>query len=338
MAIVEALAPTIALTSTTTIAFNQIAINNVLNFNYTINSMGATVSTVSLEWRRNNTGAWTVLSTSTTTPSTYTHSMTDSAFNIQPFNYRYVVTDTVGGTATVTKDITPVAYVAPSISVIVTGASVSTPETNAKRERGNISSILTGTITRNSANVPLSTYQLQYQKNGGSWVNIGTTVSIGPGTTAITSTPHNDISLFDATSIGYRAVVVDSYTTTNGAANTVTFLYLIFYAPVAIQPTDSTGVRAIGSVSGTKIFTDNGNPWTLNTGTTYNIFTVAMPATLSITQVLDLDALNANITASYVNSTFNVNDYYGTAVSYHVYTMTNAIAYSPSHRHQITRA
>ena len=105
---------------------------------------------------------------------------------------------------------------------------------------------------------------------------------------------------------------------------------------MASQPTNSAGVRAIT----TRIFTDgiNGVGWNLNTGTVEKIFTVAMPATLSITEVIDLDALNANITANYVNSTFNVNDYYGTAVSYNVYTMTNALPYSPSHRHQITRA
>ena len=64
-----------------------------------------------------------------------------------------------------------------------------------------------------------------------------------------------------------------------------------------------------------------------------------MPDTKSLVQVLDLDALNANITANYVAglSTFNVDDYAGTPVSYKVYTMTNAIPYTDgSHRHQIT--
>ena len=62
-----------------------------------------------------------------------------------------------------------------------------------------------------------------------------------------------------------------------------------------------------------------------------------MPATLSISSVVDLDALNADITASYVLSTFNVNDAYGTPTSYHVYTMTAGIPYAANHRHQVTR-
>ena len=106
---------------------------------------------------------------------------------------------------------------------------------------------------------------------------------------------------------------------------------------MAAQPLNSAAVRAIS----TRIFTDgiNGVNWLLYSGIVERRWTVAMPATLSITNVIDLDALSADITANYVNSTFNVNDYYGTAVSYNVYTMINAVPYSPTeHRHQITRA
>ena len=63
-----------------------------------------------------------------------------------------------------------------------------------------------------------------------------------------------------------------------------------------------------------------------------------MPASNSLVEVLDLDALNANITANYVMSTFNVNDGGGTPVPYKIYTLSNAIPYSSDHRHQITIA
>ena len=91
------------------------------------------------------------------------------------------------------------------------------------------------------------------------------------------------------------------------------------------------------------MFTFSSNPFNLQTGTVERIFTAALPASLTITQVLDLDALNANITANYILSNFNVNNAAGTATSYNVYTMTNAIPYSAggtpagNHRHQITR-
>jgi hypothetical protein len=338
MAIAEALAPTVSLTSSTTIAFNQTAVSNVLNFSYTINSYGASVSTAVLEWRRNNTGSWTTL-TNVTSATTYTHTITDTNYNTQPFNYRYTVVDTSNGTANATKDITPASYVAPSVSLTVAGTSIATPESNSTRERGNVSSNISGTVSRNSANVALTSYQLQYQSNGGSYIDIGTAVSIGPGTTSITPIVHNESSIKTSSTIGYRVKVIDDYQTyissqVYSGTSTITFYYALFYGPSASAPTDSAGVRALPN----KQFTTFSNPFTLNTGTTYNNFTVAMPATLSLTSVIDLDALNIDITSSYNLTTFNVDDGGGTAISYKVYTLTTGVAYSPSHRHQVTRA
>jgi hypothetical protein len=338
MAIAEALAPTVSLTSSTTIAFNQTAVSNVLNFSYTINSYGASVATAVLEWRRNNSGSWTTL-TNVTSATTYTHTVTDTNYNTQPFNYRYTVVDTSNGTANATKDITPASYVAPSVSLTVAGTSIATPESNSTRERGNVSSDISGSVSRNSANVALTSYQLQYQSNGGSWVDIGTAVSIGPGSTSITPIVHNESSIKTSSTIGYRVKVIDAYQTyissqVYSGTSTITFYYALFYGPSASAPADSTAVRALPN----KQFTTYSNPFTLNTGTTYTNFTVAMPATLSLSSVIDLDSLNIDITSSYILSTFNVDDGGGTAISYKVYTLTTGVAYSPSHRHQVTRA
>lgn len=337
MAIVEPISPTVSLTSPTTIAFNQTAISNELTGAYTINSLGGSVSSVSLEWRRGGVGSWTVLSTSTTTPLYYTHTLTDTNFNTSAFNYRYVVTDSSTAQNIATLDITPSAYSAPSITLNVAGNSLTSPETDTKREIGNVSSTLSGTITRNSANVALTSYTVQYQVNGGSWNNVSglTGISISGASASIPSTVHNPTGDNTATSIAYRVQVVDAYTTTTSSTTTITFLYMIYYGSSASAPTNSASVRSLSS----RIFTDGSNPYNLLTGTTERIFTSAMPSTLSITQVLDLDALNVNITANYVLSTFNVNDAGGNAVSYKVYTMTNSIPYSDmSHRHQTTRS
>lgn len=332
----EPITPTVTLNSSTTIGFNQTAISNVLTYTYSINSSGATAASTTLEWRRNNTGSWTTLSTDTNL-FTFTHSLTDTGFNTEPFNYRYSVIDSQSATNLATKDITPTSYIAPSISFSVIAATLSSIETNSKREKGNIDSNISGLITRNSTNVGLSFYQLQYQKNGsGSWVNIGATVSISGATAAIPVTNDNDtINLSDATSIGYRVQVTDSHQTTTSTTNLVNLLNIIFYGPTSSVPLSSGDVRLLSN----RIFTDDSNPFNLSTGNVERNFTIAMPSTLSISEVKDLDALNVIITNNYILNTFNVLDFIGTNTSYKVYTMTNAVAYSdlPTHRHQVTR-
>jgi len=338
LSIAEPISPTVSLTSPTTVAFNQTGISNTLNFSHTINSLGASVSSASLEYRRGGVGSWTTLSTSTTTPDSYVHSFTDTNFNTSGMNYRYIVTDTLGASNTGTLTITPASYSAPSISWNMVGNALSGIETNTKRERGNVDSQINGTVTRNSANVDLISYDIQYNVDGGGWTSVGSG-AIGPGTDTIPSTGHNPTSDNTANQIQYRIQVIDEYqqylsSQVTSSTKTINFLFYIFYGPVSSAPLTSNDVRAIVN----KIFTDGSNPFELNTGSTLKDFTVAMPNTLSISQVLDLDALSANITASYVNNPFNVNDAGGTAVSYNVYTMSNAVPYASNHRHEVTRS
>lgn len=214
---VEPINPTVNLSSPTSIAFNQTAISNILNFSYVINSLGASVASVSLEWRRNSTGSWTVLSTNTGI-TTFTHSLTDSNFNTQPFNYRYIVVDSAGATATATVNITPAAYVAPSISFSVGSTT---------RDLGDINTTVTGTITRNSANVALSSYQVQQSVNGGGWTNVGSSQSIS-GASASINVNDNNGSLINSTSIAYRVQVVDAFTTTTSGTITIAFVHRNF--------------------------------------------------------------------------------------------------------------
>jgi hypothetical protein len=334
MAIAESIIPTASLTSPTTISFNLTGINNVLNFSHAINTLGATVASASLQWRRNNSGSWTVLSTSTTTPGTYTHTLTDTSFNTQPFNYRYIVTDTATASITATRDITPSAYVAPTMTLTVAGSSVSSPETNSIREKGNIGSNITGSITRNSANVALSGFVIQFQVDSGAWTDIaGTETSISGSSYTISTVPHYPSAHTGASTISYRIKVTDAYTISYSSTSTITFKNLIFYGPSSSAPTNSNQVRSLPS----RIFIDGENPFILNTGTTNTKFTVAIPTTLSITQVLDLDSSSANLTTVYVNNPFTVNDFAGTAVNYKVYTLSTSIPYTPNHRHQVSR-
>lgn len=325
----EAINPTVTLTSPTVIQFNQTNISNVLNFSYVINSLGATVSSAVLQWRRNNTGAWTVLSTSTSI-TTFTHTLTDSNFNTQPFNYQYIVTDSAGGTTTVNLTLTPQAYVAPSIVFSAPASYLQPAENNTNRERGNTMSVLQGSITRNSAYVNIQSYKFQLSVNGGAFVDVSGDIAIGQSGGTISNYPDHTADS-GAYSMVYKVIVTDDFTTTS-ATYTIALRYFIFFGDSVAAPTTSTSVRALPS----REFTNGTNPFILNTGSTNRIFTIAMPSTNGLSSVIDLDALNANITGNYIESDFNVQDYAGTNVPYKVFTMTNAIPYSSSHRHQVT--
>ena len=338
-ALVAALPPGVTLTSSTTIAFGLTAINNVLGLTYTINSLGATVSGATLEWRRNGISGYTMLSTSTGI-TTFGHTLTDSAFNGLTFHYRYTVRDSAGATAQATKDIKPTAYVAPSISVTLTGSNTTSSESATQREKGNVASSISATITRNSPLVPITSWQWQYSENGGGYTNIGsaTPVTENPSSVSTGATAHSTLNT--VSSAAYRLQVTDTYQTTNSTASTINYYNYIFYGATASAPTTSNHVRSLPSralyISGSSPT----NPFNLLTGIVYKDFTVALPSTLTRSSVVDLDALNADITTQYILNAglTGIANYAGITSDYNVYTMTQGITYSTSHRHAVTRA
>jgi hypothetical protein len=343
MAIAEPINPTVNLSGNNilTTAFNTTGdVTTSILGSYVINSSGASISTATLQFRTGNAGAWSTLTTATSSPLNYDHTFSADPFFAQTLNYRYIVEDTQGASSTATLNLTPQAYASPtfSLSIVTISATGVTGETNTKREKGNVGSTIAGTITRQRVNVPITRYSVQYSTNGTTWSDVpglsNVIVSDNPSSVSIPSTTHNDSSLKSCTSLHYRIRVTDEYQSTNSSTTTISFLNVIFHGPSTNPLTTSAGVRSLGS----KVFTDSSNPFNLNTGSVYNNFTVAMPSALSITEVIDLDALNANITANYVLNTFNVEDGGGTLTSYDVYTMTNAIPYTSNHRHRVTRA
>lgn len=328
----EPIAPTLSLTSPTSILFNQTAISNVINVAYVINTLGANAATAVLQARRNNTGPWTTLF-SDISLSTFTHTLTDSAFNTQSFNYQYIVTDNVGATATATLSITPQAYQSPSISFSAPASTLPLSiESNQVRERGNTSSVLQGSTSRNRINVPISGFQYAVSFNGGGYVNIGTAGSLPAAGGSFTTFTDTSITSA-ASSATYRVAVTDAHTVASATYNIV-YKYVIFHGSSTVAPTNSAGVRTLTG----RRFADSGNTFILNTGVINRIFTVAIPATMSLVEVIDTDALNANITLNYTLLQFSVNDGGGTPTAYKIYTLTNAIPYSENHRHQITIA
>ena len=343
-ALVAALSPTVSLTSSTTIPFNQTAISNVLNFSYVINSLGASVSGVTLDWRRNGTGSYTSLSGSTGITG-YTHTLTDSAFNSQTFNYRYRVTDSVGATGETILNITPTAYVAPTRTITLTGTNTSSPETSTSREKGNVTSTISAVITRNSPNVAITSWQRQVQENGGGFTGIESATGITANPSSISTGSVNHSTANTVSSAVYRIKVTDAYqdsiaSSVTTDSSTINYYNYIFYGATASAPTTSANVRSLPSRSLNISISNPSNPFNLDTGSIYKNFTVALPSTLGITSAIDLDGLNANITDQYIlnSGLTGILDYAGITSSYNVYTMTQGITYSANHRHSVTRA
>ncbi|MHA1198086.1 MAG: hypothetical protein ACTSQF_01830 [Candidatus Heimdallarchaeaceae archaeon] len=119
----------------------------------------------------------------------------------------------------------------------------------------------------------------------------------------------------------------------NSSLFTVTGLFYRFYGPTASSPTNSATVRALPSSA----FQSGSDVFNLNTGSTEIKFVVALPPGHTITEVIDLDALGADITSEYIaQSSIDVLDAGGTNRAYNIYEMNVAIPYSSNHRHQIT--
>jgi hypothetical protein len=125
---------------------------------------------------------------------------------------------------------------------------------------------------------------------------------------------------------------------TSNSSTSITGQYIRFYGANATSVTTSSQVRGLPSNA---FQTANANTFNLNTGNALTKFIVALPPGRTISSVIDLDALNANITSSYVSlGTISVNTGggSGSAVNYNLYEMNIGAPYSSSHAHQITTA
>ena len=110
----------------------------------------------------------------------------------------------------------------------------------------------------------------------------------------------------------------------------VTAKFKRFFGATSATPTTATA-RSLGSEFQVS------NQFILNTGSTLTKFAVCLPSGVTISSVIDLDALNLNITSNYVSlGTININDIGGTSRVYNLYEMNIGAPYSANHRHQIT--
>jgi hypothetical protein len=338
-AMIASLPPTATLTSSSSISFNQTAINNILNFSHTINGFGATLAGATLEFKRTNGTTWAVLSTSTTTPSSYTHSLTDTNFNTLGFDYRYTVSDTNNQSNQATKSIVPTGYTAPSATITL-GATTSSPETVTQRELGNAISRISASITRNTPNVQITGWEFIYSRNSGAYQTTGFTSPVAGGGGSISTGLTNHSPGSTTSSVVYKVRIRDEYKdflgssyTDSAASSTVNFNKLMFYGPTANAPASSADVRGFTARSFATSTT-----FVLNSGNEYLKLVAAIPSNKTLVSVFD-QTENFFITNSYAGPTLlTVEDFAGNTSSYNVYVLSLGITYTNniSHQHLIT--
>lgn len=362
-ALSETITPGVALTATvSSISFGQTSgISYTLTPSYQIKTIGATAAGATFEWRRTGVAGWTAYPGTfydTTEPWGGTNGTTfdvaavtgitlNGLYDTTSFEYRYTVHDTAGASASATRTVTVAAYTNNTVTSFVAAGTVSAPETNAVREKGNTYSTITGTINRANTYVPLTFWKLQYSENGGAYADTdkpsaGWQTASSPSSVSIST---NHTATPTANRIDYRVVVRDAYRDSldsNGVNLTpsgqpgVSFGYKIFYGATATIPTNSAGVRTLPGVcmaSGTFAYP---NPFILNSGTVYKDFVVALPTNITVSLQEDLDALNASPGYALSGSLTAVNDAAGNSKNYNVYTLSNAVPYDSNHRHRIT--
>ena len=337
-AMIAALAPTANLSSPTTVAFNQTGITNVINYSHTINALGASIAGATLEFKRSNGTTWATLTSSTAASGSYTHTLTDSNFNTNGFNYRYSIKDSNNSSAQAGITISPAAYVQPSASITQTAVVSSSPETATKRERGNVLTNISATVTRNTANVQLTGWEFIFSRNGGAYQTTGFTAAVsGVGASTTTGiTQHSPGNT--ASSVVYKVRIRDQYQdylasyADSTAAPTINFVPFIFYGPTGGVPSSSANVRSVPN----RVFQDT-SVFTLNTGTVYTKFVVAMPSPYTILSVFQ-GAFDQ--TAAYTDNlqVLNVEDYAGNTLSYNVYTASVGTPFDPAENQTVTRS
>ena len=215
-AALESINPTASVSASGSIPYNSTTGAITVSLSGSSNNPGGTITNMTLSYRRGG-GAWVQLYSGAAKGS-HTHTVdsllaTDKVSN---FSYQLIVTDSLSTTTTVTSNaITPATYSAPSCSVSVSGT----------RELGNISTLLSGTISQAAQNgVSITSRTLQYSLNNSTWVDI----AAGTLTNSISYT-HNDSALINATVIYYRIVIVcstpDGNQTATLSLGSVSFVY-----------------------------------------------------------------------------------------------------------------
>ena len=318
MACFEALPPEITFTSASSVAFGQTDLSIVLNFSYLIKSLGGVVSEVKIERKRSDETSWVTILNNTASASPFTDAFTQSKYNTAQLNYQITVEDDKGGVKTVPLNIDPTPYVKPSIS----GVSV----VSVSRNKGDIATTYTGTISKNSALVPINHYQLQRKINSGTWTSIGSQsfVTGNPSTVSVNiqDDASSDPNVKNADQLSYRIIVEDDYATSTLSETTITFYHrcgvILKDGGLTLADIDSASSMVLQDTKARTVSgVTSGNAYTYyvyksSAGDLTSISQGVLPVLTAFTKQPDITGTNA----------------WGATVSYRVYKSNSKAAFS----------
>jgi len=310
--------------SATDVIFGQSGKTVNVTFSYTINTIGATVSTAVLEWRRGGAGAWSGL-TSDTGDTNYFHTVYDTVdrFNTAQINYRYTVVDSAGGSGQTTYNVNPQTYLAPTFLPDYDALTLESYETEQLREVGNVDTTAGGSISSNRSLVNLLTYRVQ-RDDGGGYVTVASATSINDLTKVIT--PYLDGgAASNATSISYRIQVDDEYTTSTSSVYTINLRYASFFGYSTNTVLNSAQIVLLGNEA---LLTSRVRTVASVTAPASNYTYISYPASFGdLTSVIQ-DGASPVLGAFTKLTNVSVTNYYGEVVSNIIYKSNAPAAFT----------
>ena len=354
-ALLDSLPPILAISSPSTVQFNQTSISNRINVTHQIQTIGATGASGYVEWRRNNAGPWTRIGINLFNPSgTFfsdgiTHTTSIPNFDSpKPFNYKYVVFDSRGASAEIETSVTHVAYAAPNIdpynqqAVVIQSSAI---ENNTIREKGNTQTRISGTAIRNSSLVNLTAWGIEYRENrNATWTNLVTGAFASPNPPyLIPEITHIAATAANLNFMQYRIKIWDTHQAGQvvRTGDEISFHNLLWFGPTSAPPTTSNHVRR-GNLIALNPGISPGNQFNFNSGSQFLNFVVALPSPSTIVEVLDTTQ-NLNLTNGFVtfdNEWVGLNtvaDYAGNLTNYNVYRNKFSERYDPPVNIRVTR-
>lgn len=327
----EGIPPTVSMSlNPSTVAFYTTSISTNIILNRTVNLPGTSIGSILLEWKRNNGSTWTTLSTDVNITSYLFTNVNSPADNTNAYNFRYTVTDNVGASTTVTANLSIQPYSPPSVGGFTTSQG-------STRELGNTTSTVTGTIYRNSVNINLVSYQLEYQVNeAGAWTAVGTPTTITAGVSSVNfSINHTNSTLVNSTSISYRMKVADTYNSANYLGEGTNVVYFYIKRILGFSSSASLTISQINNLTNTAdvSFTNDvyADIYNITSGAgNFTYYCYASTAADISTIIMDGSSPIYNNGSGAFTKLANVsgNNSYGAAVSYKVYKSNSTNAFT----------